>query len=498
MKQLSVLLALSSILLWAGCGGNGSGGNGGGSGTGGPTGNFSNASLSGQYAYVLTGLDLSKNPSATFREAGVFTADGAGHITAGTDDFSSGTNLVLADNVTTGSYSISGDGTGTALLNFASGGSTPIVLTMVSTSKVYLTVGSIGLVENATGAGVAEKQDTTAFTSLPSGTFVFRQHNVSSTQGSSSAVGGFAVATGAITGNQDVLKGGTLTTGAMTGLFNAPDTTTGRGTGNFTDNTSASSNFAYYVVNANTLLLFSTVTGSPGLGRVEKQSGTFSASSLSGVYAFGSNGDTNGGPGMVRTVGQLNANGSGTITAGTFDSVEDGVTTTNAPFTGTYSVNSTGRAAATLTPSSGSGAIDEVFWMVSPSRAFFLVDDSAKVEDGTADLQTGTTFANSTVNGQFGVLMDGLQSGTTVDLIGTLQLDGAGALTLSEFESDNGSGATPPLRSGTYSVASTGRTTASITGISSNFVIYLISGSDGYILQNDADTEIDGVISKQP
>ena len=53
-----------------------------------PTGNYSNASISGQYVYQFSGIDLST--SLSYVRSGVFTADGAGNITSGTDDFTEG------------------------------------------------------------------------------------------------------------------------------------------------------------------------------------------------------------------------------------------------------------------------------------------------------------------------------------------------------------------------------------------------------------------------
>ena len=56
-----------------------------------PKGNFSNASLSGQYVYQISGFDFRINGNGLpYREAGVFVADGNGNITGGADDFSEG------------------------------------------------------------------------------------------------------------------------------------------------------------------------------------------------------------------------------------------------------------------------------------------------------------------------------------------------------------------------------------------------------------------------
>ena len=452
------------------------------------SGNFSNASLKGQYAYQLTGVDTAAN----FREAGVFTADGNGNITGGTDDFSEGTTITSGSS--TGAYTISNDGTGVLAISISDGRALQLAVTLVNSSKVYLMVTQT--FDFANGAGIAKKQDPATFAAPPSGTFTFRNHNVSTAQGSSATVGVFTVSGGTVSGSEDVNRAGVLSSPTFTGSFNSPDAS-GRGTGTFTDNANVTSTFIYYVVDTNNLRFFSTNNGAPGLGRAETQTGApFANTSLAGSYAFGSSGDDNFSVAGAKTVGRFTAGGDGTISAGAYDSVENGTVSTNISFTGTYSMASNGRATVTLNPSTGT--IQQIFWMVSPSRAFSLTSDPNKVEDGTLDLQQAITFSNSTMKGQFAVLMDGFDPFDFVDRVGTLQWDGAGNLTLDEFINRSGTTQTPGFITGTYSVASNGRASGAISGLSNNLVFYLISGSDGYILQNDTSTEIDGVMSKQP
>ena len=91
MRQFLLFLGVGSLAFSLACGGGGNGGGFGGGGGGGNNG-FSNSSLNGQYAYQLSGFDLQTQSSIPFREVGVFTADGNGHITSGTDDFSEGSS----------------------------------------------------------------------------------------------------------------------------------------------------------------------------------------------------------------------------------------------------------------------------------------------------------------------------------------------------------------------------------------------------------------------
>jgi hypothetical protein len=51
--------------------------------------------------------------------------------------------------------------------------------------------------------------------------------------------------------------------------------------------------------------------------------------------------------------------------------------------------------------------------------------------------------------------------------------------------------------SGSYSVSGNGRATGSISTLSNNLIFYLISGTDAYVVQNDAGVQISGTISKQ-
>jgi len=480
MRNSYLFLGLIALLFCAGCGTGSSGG-----GVPGfiPKGNFSNVSLNGQYVYQIDGYDFSSNLNGVpYREAGVFAANGSGAITAATDDFSEGSSVV--NTISTGTYKISNDGTGSLSFNNALG-TINLAVTLVSSSKVYLVEGDTPL--NA--GGLAEKQDLTAIASPPSGTFVFREHDINATQ-SVGSVGAFTVAGGIVSnGNKDINRGGTLSSLTFTGSFNSPDSTTGRGSGTFTDTTPATSNFFYYIVDANNVRFLSGDVGVVGSGRAELQSGT---PALSGSYAFGSKGDTaslNG----VNMAGRFTAS-AGAITAGARDSVQDGNSVVNVSFTGTYTQAPSGRAVLSLSTVANNNFI---VWMVSPTRGLFLVNDPSTVQEGSLDLQQVASFSNSTMNGQFALVMDGFDSAGAKDRVGTLQWDGSGKLILNEFTNAAGVINVPVILSGNYAVSANGRTGGSLGSLSNNLIFYLISGSDAYVIQNDAGVEINGTISKQ-
>ena len=501
MKTLLLTIVLFFLIFCAGCGSN----------SGGPfipKGNFSNASLKGQYVYQLSGTDSIHN-GLPYYEAGVFAADGNGNLTSVSDDFSEGATPTSTTG--TGAYSIKNDGTGSLTLNNAIGTPVTLAVTMVTPSgsstgapsKVYLIEADAGL----NSSGIAEAQDTTVISSAPSGTFAFRQHTVDSAQtfaSSSASVGVFTVSGGTVSsGTMDVDRGGVLNNGGATplsltsGSFNAP-ATLGRGTGTSTDSSNTTSSFIYYIVDANNVRFLSSSSGLLGIGRAEKQS----APALSGSYAFGGRGDTqstfvNG----VNTAGAFTASG-GSITSGAIDAVEDGGTLSTTITSGSYTTpGANGRATITLNASSGS--LQATLWMVSAARGFFLItNDTNAVEDGTLGLQSGT-FTNATMNGQFAFMMDGFDTTQLLDRLGTLTWDGTSKLTLNEVANSSitGQGAiSPGVLSGSYSVASNGRAVGTINNLSlsnNDLVFYLISGSSAYLLQNDTGVQINGMISIQ-
>jgi hypothetical protein len=486
MKRLLLPLGVGLLGLSIGCGT--------GDGVRGfvPRGNFSDASLNGQYVYQISGLDFSTNFNGTpYREAGIFVADGNRHITKGTDDFAEG-SAEVASNSVTGSYFVNNDGTGQITLNVGSATLT-FAVTMVSSSKLYLVEGDAAV--NA--MGIAEKQNANAFNAVPGGIFVFQTHTLNSAQLPTGEVGRITISNGAATGNADVNQNGVSNSVTITGgTFGNPDATLARGIASLTDSSSATSHFIYYIVDANNIRLLASDPGIAGLGRAEKQSGS---PSLSGSYAFGSRGDTNNlGINGAQSVGRFTAHGNGAIDSGVLDSVEDGNSIYDGSFTGTFSAVTNGRSVLSL---NGSGiSIQAVVWMVSPSRGFLLFNNPSKVEDGTLDLQQSSSFSNSTMNGQFAFLMDGFDSQAFLDRVATMQWDGNGHLRLNEtvnFGSGAQSGVVLP---GTYSVDTNGRAVGTITNLSlsnGDMVFYLISGNDAYVLENDPGTEISGVISKQ-
>ena len=452
-----------------------------------PTGNYSAASLSGFYVYQVHGT----SNLGPYREVGILSADGAGHITSGSDDIATGG--VVSNNIT-GTYQVASDGTGFLTLNPTGLGQITFAITLASPSKVYLMEADAF----ADGAGIAEAASSTVAT--PAGTFVYRLHQVGqNVQNPVSEVGAMTITAGSVTGNLDQNLGGTSSVLTLaSGTFNSPDSL-GRGTASITDSANFTTNLIYYVVNASKLAFLVSNSGTIESGSAEAQSGAV-GNGLSGSYAFGSRGDFGTNYDAAATVGQFTAS-AGAITAYNTDAMQLG-NYSNPSYTGTYTTQPNGRVAVSL----NSGGVQEVFWMVSPSRAFFLVEDPSRVEDGTADLQTAGSFSASTMKGQYAMVMDGIDifNNEFLDRIGTAQFDGSSRATVSELvnASSTGSGAQPPLGgppAGAYALAANGRAVLALNNATGTLtlVTYSISGSDAYALQVDGLTNTSGTIELQ-
>lgn len=484
LRTLAVLVAAGILVFALGCG---SGGNNGGGGGGGNQG-FTNASLNGTYAFTWRGVGLlpgSSSQADFFVEGGVFTADGNGRITAGNDDFVQGG--IAFNDPFTGTYTVNKDGSGNFIMDFGTGGSTRFRFTLIDTAHLYVAEDD----SFRTSFGIAEKQTQTT---MPADTFIVRAHDSGAVQNSvSTATMARVTLTGAnITGNYYQVDASSVLSGSVTGSVGTP--TDGRGTFDYSLD-GVAHGFFYYVVGPSKFLLLEHTPSTVAIGQAEAQSGiTFSNSSLSGSYAFGSSGETaflNG----VNTVGAFTTDGAGNVLDGSFDSVEDGVVSGNIPVSsGTYSITGNGFGNYTL------GTDDHAIWMVSPSRAFFIALRGTNIEDGTLDKQTGT-FSNSNWNKQSAVVMDGFD-GIFKDRVGTLTPDGSGNVRTnyrSSFFDQNTflGGSQDNAFTGAYAVDNTGRGTAQFSGFTNAMVLYFVSNNSGYVLQADPGVNISGSFGQQ-
>jgi autotransporter family porin len=268
--------------------------------------------------------------------------------------------------------------------------------------------------------------------------------------------------------------------------------------------------YNYYMIDSNTVLLLE-VDGNFGIGRMEAQTAmSYNNSSLAANagFAFGSHGDTNGtlsgtgtpGSGGVNTVGAFTVDGLGTVTGGSLDSVQDGNPISAVTISGgNYNADPSGDGRYTVSLTTSNGTILEVFYMVSPTRGFFLVNDTtlSTVQDGTADQQTST----SGLTGQYAFVMGGSELASPanfLDRVGTITTDGAGNLGWAEVANSDGSVTSPGCLAGTYgSGGSNGRFTATVSGLPADLVMYAISPNQAYLLQDDSLVQLYGGMALQ-
>jgi hypothetical protein len=478
-RLLMALAAISSIILAVGCG------------SGNPIiqplgGGFSDSSLSGQYVMEQTGTGVNSAGTSAdlFSETTVFTADGKGKLNILVDDFDQDSVQLVPTLPETGTYIIAKDGTGS--LSF---GGSNYAITMIDDRHFYLIEGD----PFATSSGYGQMQDTTAFTAAPSGTFVFKAHNIDT----SSRVGGITIAAGVISGTEDLLSAGLLATSqavATSVAMSLPNSTTGRGTFTLTDGTS----FGYYVVNS-TEFYFMSNTNSLEIGQAEAQSGgPFSAATLANgtSYVFGSSGDTNvSGPAGIHSAGVFTTDGNGNITGGAVDYVQDTTLNSNLAVSGgSYTLASNGRGTINLTLAGGSIS-PQIFWMVNGTRAYFLANSTLAVEDGTFSLQQ----ASPTLSGQAAFVMDGFDT-TLKDRVGGFETTSSTAFnwnqTANAFDPFTGVGIVTALgTNGSYTVSSNGRVAVVVNGVTTSVVFYLSSANTGFMVQEDAN--IGGAFTQQ-
>ena len=485
-RLVTMLVVAGTLIFAAGCGnGNGNGAGGGGNG------NFTNASLSGQYVFSLTGIAVNQAGTASepFSEVVVFTADGSGHLSVTVDDFDqSGTSFFLQSPPLSGTYGINKNGTGVLKFNSSNYG-----ITLADDNHFYVIQGDLF----ATASGVGEKQDTSKFTSVPSGTFVFQAHNLLI----DSRVGSMAISGGNINALEDFLTlGSTLPNSptAITGTFGSGPDADGRGQFSLSDGSS----FAYYMVNDSKFhFMFFSNSSTLEIGQAEKQSGgPFSLASLgANSYVFGTSGDTIANPVGIHSAGVLTTDGNGNL-SGTVDWEQD--TTVNSEIslqnTSFYSLDSNGRGKLNLDLSNGLSN-QKIFWMVSPTRAYVLVNSSAAIEDGTFSQQQGAPFSNSSMDSQSAFFMDGFDVAYK-DRSGVLTPNGSGSLAWNQqansFDINLGGVPSSTTTNGTYQVSSNGRVTVIVNNVSSGIVFYLSSSNSGFMVQEDG-ADIGGAFVQQ-
>lgn len=413
-----------------------------------PNNGFSNSSLSGQYAFSMSGstIDSSTLSIVPFARVGSFIADGNGNITSGVEDF----NLNFASSgsgrfaFTGGNYSISSDGRGTLSL-IDSSGTLAFSVTMASSSNGYIMATPTDSSSTASGSFI--KQNTGSFMlSGVSGNYGFDFSGVDPSGQPESIVGQFAAnGSGQVTsGVADDNDAGTINGGgagplAISGTYspdgqNSADLSAfGRGTFSFGGVTGV-----FYVVGPNQVKFMETSSGGTLAGDAMLQSGiptTVAGITGSFVYVMGGAGE--GGP-LVRG-GKLSANG-GSLSSIFIDDNNAGTLTSLGPTTGTssgtYTVDASGsgRGTITITFSSQKNAFQYVFYLISPTQGVIqdqslgIVADGSMLAQGTGSISNASLAGNYAMNWSGVTVINGGNASGEEDLLGEATFSSAGAL----------------------------------------------------------------------
>jgi hypothetical protein len=388
-----------------------------------PAGNFSNASLNGQYAFSMSGADLISG--AFIARVGSIVADGQGHITSGLEDLLDLGSGSPASQVTFsgGTYQIQANGRGLISLNVTSGGSLQLSATLQSSGHGYL-VQTDGL---ASTSGALELQAPLQFSpNAINGKYVFDFSGLSfagTTPAPISLVGQFgADGSGNVTGGTTDVNDGGLAPAGATALAastyqldtNGNGTNFGRGT-----MTLAGRTFAFYIVDATRMELLEEdqLGGSSGPAILQTGAIPTTNSGFKGSFAFLAGGSrATGTIGPNARVGRFTADGAGGIGTISFHENNNGNNTQLTPSSGisstSYSIDTTnaGSGRGTFTfHNSSINAVTYVFYLVSPTRAVIQDVSAGIVANGTMLSQSATSITTADLAGNYSFNWSGVE-----------------------------------------------------------------------------------------
>jgi hypothetical protein len=477
------------------------------------------ATLSGG-TYVFH-LDEPEGNAASF-VSGVMVAQ-SGAITAGEQDFINYADnqndqeyLPLFDPIVGGSYSTTPDGNLQIVLktNDPAIGVETMNGVIVSSSRVLLTQ-----LNGFIASGSLDLQTSTA---APSGGYAFSTSGVD-LYGQPAGIGGIlnVDSAGGISGNGSVVDINdnfafsgeqSLAASKVTG----PDRF-GRVVFQLTPLTASafpSFYLAGYVVDANRIRLVETAgdnfQGVMG-GNLLSQGtniGTFSTSSLAGSsYVFGMAGEDL--KGSLQVAGILTATADGNLT-GTLNWNDLTAKATQSPiiFTGSYSVDSDGRATLSNLTDGSTFTYDLEFYLSGSGEGLLLSGSTAQMIAGRALQQQTGTFSAASFSGVYGLSAAQISNSFSVygadAVVGPItSVAGSGTDVLNGFV-DFGNDATDFPVAGSITVDSNGIFTGTLSGLdagsyknSDNFTFFLIDNTRALMIETDTTQQTLGFLELQ-
>ena len=388
------------------------------------TGPFSNASLSGPYAFVFSGTGA----AGFFAVAGSFQANGSGNLVSGTMDINNSSGV--STNVPfTGTYSVIPNGQGSATLTSAVQ-TFNIHFVIISSSRALMT----RFDNSSVGHGAIDLQNPAVFSAAGiQSQFAYQLTGVDAGANPLAMVGGFTTdGAGAVpAGLHDVSDNGTpIVNQPLTGTYTVAGSANGRGT--LALNTSLGTlHFAFYIVSANRLKLVETER-TPALAG-EALGGVNASTSLPqcGPCVFAWNGFSGATP--FAAAGIYFIDGKNGIPQGTAD-INLGGSVSTSTLSGAYSFAPQFRGTASFASVAGAPATFAVYaisggWLT-------LQIDPGKVVTGLAFIQVlaGTNHLNLSFDGSYGFNFVGATFNAQADEVGQItthdaNLSGAGPVT---------------------------------------------------------------------
>ncbi len=352
--------------------------------------------LEGQYALVTTGFDSNKMTVS----AASLTVSSTGTI-SGYHDFNSPSNTANVAETLTGTCTTRVSNNGALTLTGAK--NSPeydyAVTTALTRGRVQLDNGG----DTQSASGFFQKQDPTAFVQTAlAGNFAFGTLGVADDGTRLGLVGALAIdAGGTVTGNADENGGSALTDAPLAGVLGAPDTN-GRGTLTLTATASGGNqtfHFAYYIVNADRLLLVTTDAAPRLAGYMTRQSGAFANSSLANPAILSLWGAAKvAAPMTTMTLARLSGanatNGTLVLHIDVADQLTAAFDETTGAVNGTYAVRAAdGRT--TFGFGTGSAARHFVVYMDSAANGYVIEQGSAVANAGILEPQSAGPFTSS-------------------------------------------------------------------------------------------------------
>jgi hypothetical protein len=490
-----------------------------------PAGNFSNASLKGQYAFSMSGIDT---VGAYIARVGSFVADGNGSITAGLEDVVEGNSGASEVTFSGGTYKIQANGGGLLVFQNTNGGSLQLNIALLSDGQGIMVQTDLNA---STNGGFLLQTPSNFSVNALNGNYVFDFSGISfsgTVAAPLSVVGevnldGSGNVTGGVEDTNDGAPSGPVTVPVGTYQMDSSGNGTnfGRGTMTF-----AGSNFAFYIVNNTRIKILQEDTSAATQGDAALQSANIPTqnSGFTGSFVYLVGGaSTLGNQGALGQVARFTADGNGGIGSISLDQNNDGTTSHisqgNNISNPIYSIDSAhaGSGRGTLAfKDSNLGQLNYVFYLFSPSQAVFQETTSGIVADGPMQTQSGTPFSNMNVAGNYAFNWSGIQIGSQTAV--PLSENFVGLYTLASTTSNNLTGVMDYTEEGTTGstlfsdIGLAGSLTISSDGSANNklqvvggspssttfnFVAYIVNTNETYVLCTDGTRITSGIASQQ-